>query len=269
MTDSLSRLVLRAQGRLPVAAPLLPSRFADAAQDAAWGEETGETTTPTATEAPAAAFDAPVVQLDQREATQQTSAAAPRQSPTGTIQTFVETAPPPSPDALPQDVPPVSRQSGPHAVMPPTIMLQPDVAQAAVGVQASVEARRGQADAPRNISRESSPPADRPPPDVARPKVAPPTGRAAEPPLPVSQVPLPALRSAAELTVAPELIAARNIVAPQRTAAPAVRISIGRVEVHAAPTPVQTAAATPPRQAPSRHPTVSLADYLAERGRAR
>ncbi len=54
----------------------------------------------------------------------------------------------------------------------------------------------------------------------------------------------------------------------QRSAPPEVRISIGRVEVHAA-APVPAMAPLPSRSAPARRPAVSLADYLAERGRAR
>ena len=41
MSGSLTRLVLRAQGRLPVAEPLLPSRYATGPQAAGFSEDVG------------------------------------------------------------------------------------------------------------------------------------------------------------------------------------------------------------------------------------
>jgi len=241
VTDSLGRLVLRAQGRLPVAAPLLRSRYADEGRaELAWGEEVGETTAPTAERpAPRPTVAAALAPLARGRAPEVSSPSASDVL----LPTVADVTMPPEPIPARQDRQPAS-----------PVAARPVIAAPAISDGARTQTSSGAAPpAPRGLP-EAVPP-DRPGLTPA-PRIAQPSAAAAR---------TEYARAPIQPTFAQQSRPAQPL---QRSAPPEVRISIGRVEVHAA-APVPAMAPLPSRSAPARRPAVSLADYLAERGRAR
>ena len=265
MTGSLSRLVLRAQGRLPTAEPLLPSRYAVSAPSvpvevSAEAESTG---TPhvrseradrfaLAIEPPAARPEMPVGPWRQRLTER---AEGP---PRGQESDIASRAPVADGEAAQPEARAHVALETPHRK--PTGIL------GATSPSPATESLRSFAVSPaRAPSLEAQPLT----PTTARhPEVRPrPRGHARDTlsafvPLSVDGSPIASLRadrirppSATRPSPLPP-ISAVHLGTP---AAPEVRISIGCVEIHAAPPrPAST------RQAPARRPTVSLADYLAK-----
>lgn len=236
MSDSLTRLVLRAQGRLPIAEPLLPSRCAPVLAPDPDDTAAGETT---------------AVQLLSRSEPQreqllprhtQSPLRLPVTSPSVPRRAEWESPPSPEPGAIPPPtLEPIRVTRETPAAVPPSF------------------ARENQHDdtpsdrrAPGLPSGQLERPAPRPASDVL-------AAETYTPPRPgdrAPELPLRTVRTAPQTAVLPP--ASSGV--PLRAVAPEVRISIGTVEVHAAPP-----RPSPVRPPPARRPTVSLADYLAQR----
>ncbi len=250
MSGSLDRLVLRAQGRLPVAEPLLPSRYATGSP-AGLAEEIGAE---------------PVAQ----------SVASHREPPAPTIPPTLSRTPAPTP--TPMSVPRVEPRPPPigaqHEVAAEASSPSPTVAGPAtisLASPVSIAAERSSDEPPGRPARPpptAAEPARAPPPEpLSRPNAPPPpapqTARAEPAPPDPDRRPSPgvspflarAARLAATRAGAIEAHRAAPLAPP-----PDVHISIGRLEVHAAP-----ARQAPARAAPARQPALSLADYLAHR----
>jgi hypothetical protein len=255
MTDSLSRLVLRAQGRMAVAAPLLPSRFAGVAAEGGWGEEVSETIV--TTQSPGRTFDPPTPQ--RQPATQRAEDAAPPMSSDADVSPASETARTLALQVPPRQSLPEQPQRAIHAVARPTITDPLDATRRFIAAETL-------SNTPRIVVLEQSHSPEPMPSAAVRPApVPPPIERGLEQPRPVQGNVMP-IRSMPEVTAALSRVPP-SIVPRQTDSVPEVRISIGRVEVHAPSAP--TAPGIAPRQTPARRPTVTLADYLAERGRSR
>lgn len=249
MSDSLTRLILRAQGALSRIEPLLPSRYG-----------------------------APVpglMDLDEGLPAMQRPPALPEALDTTAEPLAVVAAPVPRPAAATDD--PVEPPN-PYAIvadMPSRPQVVPDtVPSGEQRTRLRTPAQQPEDDAPAaaptRIARAATPsPGLRSEPNrpnalavnVEAGKLAEtavrPTGRtgadqAAQSP-PPGRPPIQPMGSAYR--------PAAEKAMPAPSGRPEVRISIGRVEVHALPPPPRTV-----RQAPPRRPTVSLADYLARRG---
>jgi hypothetical protein len=265
VSDSLGRLILRAQGRLPTVEPLLPSRYAAAqASGVAWAEQTVEVD-PLAPAQPAVA-----------------SRTAPRPSPSSENRLS-----PPDRIGLPAaasmggrikgqtpsmraatgalEPPAQARISGepssPPLAVPPGAF--PDDPLFAPAVVVSAELRPTAADRPGMSEPERLAPTEI---VSGAPTLQP------APPLTPELIPRRtfALSAAERLEPRgtpdlPSRPARPSPLAPgtgEGLAPPEVKISIGRLEVHAAAAPRPL----PARQSAVRRPTVSLADYLAKRG---
>ena len=237
MSGSLARLVQRAQGSLPVAEPLLPSRYAAAGSPAGPLEEIGAE--PVAQPSPSRQEPATSTPTRAPEPTAPTERSNLRPAPIGARDIDVKA----------NGSPPVAEQAAPNAV---------------VGPRSAPVARGGGEPTeppPRQLSAATGPVrvAQSVPPDVV--SVSP---RPAEPsagPAPANQDPRPSPGVSPFLAREAALAAGRAAIVQRPTSpVPDVHISIGRLEVHAAP-----AARATPSRAPARHPAVSLADYLARR----
>ena len=266
MSGSLTRLVLRAQGLLPVAEPLLPSRFASSESFSAAIEE-AETETPVSDPA---AGPAPAL-LD---------ADVPARDVPPSAETHHSRPSPPS--SLPMSWEPSAPEIRPAAPASPIRRDQPSPPSAAAAIEVSDELLATPAPALPLVSRGAD--------AAGAPGEAPAEMSSAEPshaaPLVPrarieagSRQPVPEPRRAvkahgpatrrppavpfAPLATEPLEGARATFVAPVAAAsarAPDVQISIGRGEVHAAPS-----RAAPVRAAPARRLPLSLADYLARR----
>lgn len=256
MTGSLSRLILRARGELPVAAPLIPSRYAPsapqgtappwepAAEETLWVDR-AETAASLADVAPSAglAFAA------ARGAADRTAAAGP-------------VRPPAAAPALDRD----ETARLPEAVdRPPVLQAAPN------GQPVPLETRLDTATASERRPVDASPPPTPVPAQAKGPALA---GDASAAPVEDAAPPRPTLLAPSMVSPRAEIRSAIPIrtagIAPEappdvRQGAPAaarppdVRITIGRVEVHATPPPVTRA------RVATRRPPLSLADYLAQR----
>jgi hypothetical protein len=239
MSGSLARLVLRAQGRLPVAEPLLPSRYAAGPQPG-FSEEVGIE---------------PAVPLSSspRDPLMPVAPAGPLSAPRSE---------PPAPGRL------VGAWAGTIAETSDPAPLAEARTTAPVAMPRPIFAERPAAEPlPRRVpTSQESPPATslEPPryPDTPSPATAP--AMVIEP---ASHNPdrRPSPGVSPFLAREAALAAARSartemsrLEAP--ASAPDVHISIGRVEVHAAP-----ARPAPVRAAPARQSGLSLSDYLARR----
>lgn len=280
MSGGLVRTVLRAQGRLPVAQPLLPSRFAPPAAAPsdpleAWHQVAPEPMSPT---------DAAPPSGSTRPSAEETS---PTVSMTDTAGALLAVRASPAP----RD-PPVAKE----VLGDTSLAARPPGAAVSAFAAESYEAQSARAVAPhprrlptptaaplsselvfrepsaagthiQNVSHHNSP--------RARQQAAPlqpaiDASRAADPLTPAQEAHAaerrpptrrrqpPALRPATAETAATRAI--QPVAAAYSVRVPDVHISIGRMEVHAAP-----ARATPPRPAPTLRPQQSLADYLARR----
>jgi hypothetical protein len=270
MSGSLARLVLLAQGQLPVAEPLLPSRFAPVVPQGQatavdpWPEIAADSEPTPAPSAPSHVQRAPA-------ASGRTAAETGLSAPTGFGATpFAEhtsfgekgvaadrtqAGHPASADltvpfGIRETAVPIARLPDPaptEAAMPrPQQGMRPEVHAAP---PASATDRSAHAAAP--VSAHAIAPdrsAHSVPPVTATDHAAEPIPAGRRPPVAFNLN--PATTSAARPTPAAS--------APAR--APDVHISIGRLEVHAGP-----ARAAPARPAPPRRPQQSLADYLARR----
>ena len=258
MSGGLLRTVLRAQGRLPVAQPLLPSRFAPPAAAPAgpleaWHEVAPDPMSP-ADAAPPSAFTRP-----SAEETEPTATAPASMTESAGAPLAVRASPAPRDIAVAKeslrDTSPAARPPGP-----------------AVLAAESYEARSARAAAPhpRRLPTPTAAPLSselvfqqtaplQPATDASDPLTpAQEARRAAERRLPTLDRQPTALRPATAETAATR--ATQPVAAATSVRMPDVHISIGRMEVHAAP-----ARATPPRPDPARRPQQSLADYLAQR----
>ena len=315
MRGSLARLVLRAQGQLPVAEPLLPSRFEPPgpapvttdplATEAGWSEPPGEPSP--APRAHGTPFAARTREPEMPPAPEAQRAVASKDA---TRAEWREPVAAPAPTPPTRGMRPASRvghipRSSTGAEAPPTAEAQ--------RAPASQDAMEAEAEWPVSMSSLSR--GDMAPRPVHTPLLPPATpfaiqALAAGSPewaqaLP-SAVPAHPVTAAARLAQAekPELTAristsrlrptapgetfeAESLqpvaaafaappteiprsartpppygagLPPPAARVPDVQISIGRVEVHAAP-----ARAAPVRAAPARRPPLSLADYLAQR----
>jgi hypothetical protein len=264
MTSSLARLVLRAQGQLPVAEPLLPSRFEPAGPASA-------TTDPLATEAgssePALAPPARAMRHAPQPSTGPETPPTPqaRRALAGQDATEAEAESPVSVSFLsPADM-------APQPVHAPPL---PSTTPFAIEASAAVTPGRAQASpstVPAAPVTAAAPLAEAEQPEltariaVSRPR---PTASGAhfeaESRQPAAHRPRPA--AAAFVPSPTEIPSSARPPAPHAAGSPAsvrmpdVQISIGRVEVHAVP-----ARAAPVRTAQARRPPLSLAEYLAQR----
>jgi hypothetical protein len=230
MSGSLARLVLRAQGRLPVAEPLLPSRYAPAgpaeppaAAEPGWPDPAIVPAQPPSPSPPAATVPplAPARPPSPRPETEDAPA------PPAPVVTSASIRPAPSPPPTPFEERPIRVE----AVRP-----APAIAPAST----------------RPDGREPAPATASAPPQTAGERYS---AERAEPPFVVA-------RRTTLASPPTEARTDRAIRAAMR--APDVHISIGRVEVHAAPAPP-----APVRRGPARQPARSLADYLTRRGAER
>ena len=225
MSGGLARLVLRAQGRLPVAAPLLPSRFAPVASVVGtdWAGMDAED-------------EAPATTSTQR------TAPSPRRRPDPPQRAEAE---PREPTTRPQDAAPPRTPAGrePDRDATGPVRDEPTVSPTAIGA------------APRTIPPETVEPS--PATSAGTPRPSPARAYEAAPPLPPRRrIEPPAVPPASPLAAR----IAAPASAPELRRLPDVHISIGRLEVHASPARVAPARATP-----ARGPRVTLADYLAQR----
>jgi len=239
MSGSLARLVQRAQGRLPVAEPLLPSRYAAAGSPAGPLEEIGAE--PVLQSSPGPPEPATSTSTRAPEPTVPTEPSHPRPAPIGARDTDAEASGPS----------PVAKQAAPNAVVGPR--------------SAPVARSGGEPTEPpsRLISAATEPvrAAQPAPPDVV--SVSPRPAELSAGPAPPNQDRRPSPGVSPFLAREAALAAGRAAIVQRSTSpapAPDVHISIGRLEVHAAP-----AARATPSRVPARHPAVSLADYLARR----
>jgi hypothetical protein len=269
VTDSLTRLVLRARGQLPTAEPLLPSRYAPAGaapvpdgESPATLEAEAPASPPTGSRTPrvpapaapreygpradraTAPADPLVKEVPERVPAQQRIEQG-RQTPhaAGFANTTGQT--PGSPELVAQAI--TSRTGSPEFVeVSPEAQLRhsaPAVAAAPVSNRPADNSGVAQAlSEPAGAASHMTPPAARPASSIATERLWLPDA--------------PARMLADESVAVPPDFPVRQIQA----AAPDVQISIGVIEVHAAP---------PRRPAPARTapapPRVSLADYLAQR----
>jgi hypothetical protein len=236
MSGGLTRLVLRAQGQLPVAQPLLPSRFAPAATAApiesdtaaSWGETHEDSQSPSKDFVPVRAAPPPIV--SQPSASSSASRNDPVPITTSSPVPFLA-APPPSPVAAPQ-------ASSPPDITAPRATPTPRAPSLSLGPTTPTAVPPARSESPAATVTSTPLPHREPPPTAPRFAPTPPV---ASPPPPFT----------------PPAIAR----APAATHAPDIHISIGRLEVVAAP----ARTTTPVRAAPARRPSLSLADYLAQR----
>jgi hypothetical protein len=263
MSGGLTRLVLRAQGQLPVAEPLLPSRFASVASvqtttdplvsetDVPWGEASDETVT---------SPPRPVPALRPAQASGEPAEPASLSPQTDAAQSPVQ-------------VRPVFAVKPRTAIASERVLASPQAVPARDAVSVTPPAQSGAED--RNTRSEAAPARD-------AVSATPPAQSGAADRNTRSEAALPARHdaSASATTFQPARHSAQPAAAPfvpsprastafalpsiaGQTAparAPDVQISIGRLEVHAA-----LARAGPVRAAPVRRPSLSLADYLAQR----
>jgi hypothetical protein len=244
MSGSLTRLVLRARGQLPVAEPVLSSRFALAGPSPTPPELETETGWSEPIEPAPASFVPPPRSMPASQAS--TSAATEPVDPSS-LQPRTEAAPPAvrSPRFIverPARISPERVQPLPLAV--PTgraATAAPRVLPGAMELMAPTAHSL-----PKAFDALGEAPSVQPAPYRA--------ASAASPFAPTATKMPGATRATA--TATPAHLAGQTV--PARI--PDVQISIGRLEVHGAPT-----RAAPVRAAPVRRPQLSLADYLARR----
>jgi hypothetical protein len=245
MTGSLARLVLRAQGRLAVAEPLLPSRYAAGPQPG-FSEEVGiqPAVQPTSSPREPSMPMAPMAPL----AAPRAAPPAPRPSVGAGPETIAETGDPPlsaeSRTTIPVAVPRPMLAEHPAAEHLPAEPLPP---LSAPTVQESARATSVVSPHYRDTPFAGATPAVAIEPESYNPDRRPSPGVS---PFLAREAALAAARSARIETPRPGTPAS----------APDVHISIGRLEVHATP-----ARPAPVRAAPARQSGLSLADYLARR----
>ncbi len=253
MSDSLTRLLLRAQGAPPSVEPLLPSRYA-APEPAPWEQSEPRSEI----SRPAAAPEALDATGRHPEPAAAISPNAPMTMPAASepVEPLVSSA---TTAAAPLDAPPGSRNVAPAALPPEQPMLLRTAVQSP---EDSSPEDSSPVIAPVRIARAAPPLSD------ARHEPTHPAGAFA------TEIETPDL---ARMPSRPERMAGPEPRAPSSPLRAAtngaagftasgftnaeVRISIGRVEVHTLPPPPRAV-----RQVPPRRPTVSLADYLARRG---
>jgi len=264
MSDSLTRLILRAQGRLAVAEPLLASRYESpdaggSGRVASEMEEVGETTPaapPAAPVPPARATDHAPPTAIARPVAPVFDRAAAHGPPPLVLDRATRAAPPDPPlaaasarDADASRAPPAAARPLTHRDVAVTTRPTHDIASAASAeFAATSEAARSNAAPPNRETRHLASAQSALPHTAGSPRA--PSARLIAEARPAARVqaaapPTPSPRSAAPLTAA-----ARD-----------VQISIGVVEVHA--TPPRTPATRP---GASRAPAISLGDFLARRG---
>ncbi len=163
------------------------------------------------------------------------------------------------------------------AVPSPGRALAGERRQAPVPLDAPASAPRAHADA--KLQRHAAPPAAQPH-QASLPQVAlalPAAERSIKRPAQARPVqgsleeaePRQRLTTAVVLQAQMRPAAAGDAVGPALSAGPTVHVSIGRVEIRAAPAPAAAAGAASRGKAPARTPTLSLSDYLQQRGGAK
>ena len=273
MSGGLVRTVLRAQGRLPVAQPLLPSRFAPPATAPADPLEALHEVAPEpmsrtdATPPSGSTATAPASMTESAGALLAVRASpASRDIPVAKEalgDTSLTGPPGPAVSALAAESHEAqsARAVAPHPRRLPTPPAVPSISELASQEPSAAGTHI------QNVSHRNSPRARqqaaplRPAIDASHasdPLAPAHEAHAAERRPPTRRRQPPALRPATAETAATRAI--QPVAAASSVRAPDVHISIGRMEVHAAP-----ARATPPRPAPTLRPQQSLADYLARR----
>lgn len=288
MTDSLTRLILRTQGRLPIAEPLLASRFADVMPDAARGESVSEVVAPTSS-AETASQPSPVEHVLTEPQIQRADprVLASQLSPVEHLLTEAQmqrAGAPAPPNILSSSRPAVSEASSLMAsalqpqmqsALPSNLHGEPSPVRGLPSgrIADRVAVDRHDADhQERRITRDVRD-ADVTEQSAARREheTAPSLTEHERLAGPLESQPGPPqanqTRPRADVSQS-ERAANAPVGIPQvNAAAPEVHISIGRIEVHASAAPPLPAPS--PRPTPHRRPTVSLADYLTQRGNAR
>jgi hypothetical protein len=281
MSGSLARLVLRAQGQLPVAAPLLPSRFAPVGPGPATLVDRLRHLVPAMSlsadsnggQAATIGWESsePVAPLDPFETEAgwgETTADPASTSPDDSVLSVCPEPPvqplPPGPQAQPDA----------QAAMRPDLSQAAPLPQSAAPVSDRASPARGRAAPPWTPADTlAAPVAPNTPDRIGPAPVPPPAAQTMARPEPVSRTlsrdphpPAAAPKPARSPAQFPPFHAEKPAPTPATAPAPAspripdVHISIGRLEVHAAP-----ARTTPVHSAPMRRPQLSLADYLAQR----
>jgi len=263
VTDSLTRLVLRAQGQLPTAEPLLPSRHEPAGIRGVPDWEAPGTFEPEAPASPATGWQAPRIRppAPQQEYRPRVGSAAALVDPlveevpgeAEPAQQRIEPGRPAPRTAVAADQTPGSPEVAAQGISSPNG--SPEVVavslrhSAAALPAAPISDRFADHSAvvpslsePAGVASDMTPSAPRPAPGNGPERLWPPDAPAR----------LPAVGRAA--------VPADFPVRQMQAAAPDVQISIGVVEVHAA-----ARRQAPVRPAPARPRQVSLADYLAQR----
>jgi hypothetical protein len=272
VSDSLGRLILRAQGRLPTVEPLLPSRYADAQAPAVdWLEQTVDVDASAPVQPDVAGRRAPP-ELARSFASRPSP--QPRRLPAapstgGRIEEQMASAraatgtSEPRVQARLSGRPSIPGEPG-SPLLDPAPGGLPDDPSFSPAVFVAAEVHPAAADRPGMSEPE---------PELLAPAVIVSEPPARQPAAPLTPELIPQRAFAASAAERLEPPGARGLpsrparpIRPaadttQGSALPEVRISIGRVEVHAAaPRPL------PARQSAVHRPTVSLADYLAKRG---
>lgn len=240
MSGSLARLVLRAQGRLPVAEPLLPSRYATGPQPG-FSEEVGIEPAPRPSSSPRE----PAIPVRSTVPSSAPRSEGPSPTPANGIRPESSaggSSPPPlaetrttAPIAMPRTM--VAEHPTVEPRSPRQVPAAPELGRAAsLAPQHSPDTQPVPTAPAKAIEPMPRNPDRRPSPGVS--------------PFLAREAGLAAARSARPETSRPET----------QALAPDVHISIGRVEVHAAP-----ARPAPVRAAAARQSGLSLADYLARR----
>jgi hypothetical protein len=252
MSDSLTRLLMRAQGAPPTVEPVLPSRYAAPAPEPMLWEPSEPLPAIPEPAAMPGVFDV----TEERPVAAEVSPPAPKPMPSADepVEPVVSSAAIASAPSRPGNTPPAE----PLPEQPTQLRLpaQPLRSEAPIVVPVRVA----------YIDREPEQPEEAFAVEGSAGNRAAKAPHAVEATAPERQLPNSRPRGAsrgAPVSGNARVVAPEDIM-PAGPGRPEVRISIGRVEVHALPPP-----ARPVRMAPPRRPTVSLADYLARRsGRA-
>jgi hypothetical protein len=266
MSDSLARLVLRARGELPVAVPLIPSRHASASSDAPREEADWLAADPVRGEPVPAPASNPVAMPASPF-----QGRGDRDPPARSVPGADRDPPPGEPPRRPA-IRPTGDQGS--IASPPHLPAAP-APQPAAPLPGTADARGvvpGTANGPRPTAAPALPPTAAPGRITERRLIDVGASTSAQVEAAPPRSPLPtaaALASRMAMQRASRSEAPRGgrkaasdamDGLPAATQMPDVRISIGRVEVHAA-----AARPAPPRAVVTRPSPLSLADYLAQR----